>query len=308
MKYVIIQPYFGKFPEWIDLFFYSCGKNLNVDFVFFTDCELTKEHQSYTNIRFVKTTYDDYCKMVSDRLNIDFHPQYSYKLCDLKPFLGVVHQDIISEYDCWGYCDIDLVLGDLSPLLSKMSTYDIISTHADRLSGHFTMIKTKSKYTNACFKIWRWKHKLMLQKNKCLDEDDLTSIVSWFLFYRVPLYYRIFKPMFRISEKTYYRITDRLLPIFQSKRVSFKEYHTTPVPDTKSRYIYETSTGKVRNTLTGKEIPYLHFLFFKKTPYLDTNDYWQGDYYQIASKPISNGEIIEINKKGIFFYKNKDNI
>lgn len=67
MKYVIIQPYFGKFPEWIDLFFYSCGKNNNVDFVFFTDCELSQEQLTYSNIKFVKTTFEKYCELVSDR-------------------------------------------------------------------------------------------------------------------------------------------------------------------------------------------------------------------------------------------------
>lgn len=201
---------------------------------------------------------------------------------------------------------MDLVLGDLNPLLSKMSKDDIISTHADRLSGHFTLIKTKSKYTKACFRIWRWKYKLKLQKNKCLDEDDLTAIVSWFLFYRVPLYYRIIKPLFRIPEKTYYKITNKLLPLFQSKRVSFEECFTTPIPNNHSQYLYNTSTGKVTDMLLKKELPYLHFLFFKKTPYLENNEYWQGNYFHIGRGTISDGLLIEINKKGISYFVNKE--
>ena len=36
-KIAIIGVYFGKFPEWIDLFFKSCEYNHAVDFYFFTD-------------------------------------------------------------------------------------------------------------------------------------------------------------------------------------------------------------------------------------------------------------------------------
>ncbi len=45
-KIAIIIPYFGKYPEWIDLFFYSCGMNKTIDFYFFTDCEEPEIHES----------------------------------------------------------------------------------------------------------------------------------------------------------------------------------------------------------------------------------------------------------------------
>lgn len=42
-KIAIIIPYFGKFPEWIDLFLYSCSRNaklsegIEVNWLIFTD-------------------------------------------------------------------------------------------------------------------------------------------------------------------------------------------------------------------------------------------------------------------------------
>ena len=42
-KIAIFIPYFGKFPEWIDLFLYSCSQNaklseeIEVDWLIFTD-------------------------------------------------------------------------------------------------------------------------------------------------------------------------------------------------------------------------------------------------------------------------------
>ena len=33
-KIAMIVPYFGKWPEWMDLYLYSCSKNPQVDFLF----------------------------------------------------------------------------------------------------------------------------------------------------------------------------------------------------------------------------------------------------------------------------------
>ena len=42
-------------------------------------------------------------------------------------------------------------------------------------------------------------------------------------------------------------------------------YKTTPIPSDKQTWIYDLSKGEVLNP-EGCQIPYLHFLFFKKTP------------------------------------------
>lgn len=302
MRTVILQPYFGKFPEWMDLFLFSCSKNKNVDFVFFTDCKPTSIQRSYSNIKFRDISFKEYCKLVSDRLDIDFKPENTYKLCDLKPFLGIVHYDIISLYDCWGYCDIDLVFGDLTMLLDKMGEFDFISTHTDRSSGHFTLMKTKSKFTKACFKIRNWRKKLIMQKNKCLDENDLTIVVEMFMFYRDRFYDRFIKrSKFTLLKKVFCKSTDFIHSLIRNKKVSFEEYYTTPVPNNSSKYIFDTQSGKVFDTIKNRELPYLHFLFFKKTQYLDIKDYWKNGFYHLQQgESFLNYKFIEINKKGIF--------
>ena len=49
----------------------------------------------------------------------------------------------------------------------------------------------------------------------------------------------------------------------------------------------------------GRELPYLHFLFFKKTPWLKTDRYWRDGFYKIH-EPIENYTHIDINVEGIF--------
>lgn len=301
MKTVLLQPYFGNFPVWMDLFLYSCSKNKEVDFVFFTDCRPTTIQESYSNISFKNISFQDYCNLVSKKLGIDFRPESPYKLCDLKPFLGIIHWEIISQYDCWGYCDIDLVFGDLTILLEKMKSFDLISTHTDRLSGHFTLMKTKSKFTRACFKIRNWKKKLMVQEHLCLDESALTKVVSGFMFYKDRVYAKFVRKRSSRIKNLYIKTTDFINSVIRDKRISYVEYYTTPLPDYSSRYIYEIQTGKVINYKNGTELPYLHFLFFKKTPYLDITDYWKDCFYHLQQgESLLNYKSVEINKKGIF--------
>lgn len=35
-----IIPYFGKWPEWMDLYLYSCSRQKNIDFIFYTNVVL----------------------------------------------------------------------------------------------------------------------------------------------------------------------------------------------------------------------------------------------------------------------------
>ena len=65
-----IIPYFGKWPEWMPLYLYSCGRNPMVDFIFYTDCEIPET--TYSNTKFIKISFDDYCKLVGERLGIDY--------------------------------------------------------------------------------------------------------------------------------------------------------------------------------------------------------------------------------------------
>ena len=118
MRIAIFIPYFGNWPYWIDLYMHSCKKNKDVDFYFFTDCGIPSGFSGIDNLHFASVTFFDYCQLVSDRLGIDFHPQDSYKLCDLKPFYGHIHEGILEKgnYSFWGFGDVDLVWGDIRGL------------------------------------------------------------------------------------------------------------------------------------------------------------------------------------------------
>ncbi|WP_418983907.1 DUF6625 family protein [Alistipes sp.] len=279
-RIVFLLPYFGKWPEWIDLFFHSCSHTRFIDFYLFTDCPLP--HKQYDNIFFHTISFPDYCQLVSQRLGIRFEHEKPYKLCDLKPFYGIIHEDIAARYDYWAFGDCDLVFGDMSPvkrLLDKR--YALITTHSFRIAGHFTCIKRDSRYHKLCFNIRDWRKKLEHTRNYSLDELDWSERIYPELK-AIKLFHKVVR---RVYRKGYLHFLNRINPLFCNSltRRHFFEYDTTPEPtDYTRQWRYDPALGKVYDP-AGKSLIYLHFLFFKKTPYLATENYWRPGFYQIPS-------------------------
>lgn len=277
MKYKVAQviPYFGKWPEWIELYFYSCSRNLMIDFIFYTDCPLPKH--IYANTIVHTCSYDKYCQLVSERLGIDFHIQHSYKLTDLKPFMGIIHQDDFKDYDFWGFGDLDLVYGDLSMLVNEeyLDKYELLTTHNYHLAGHFTICRNNEKWRNMCLQIPEWKSKLQNENALSMDELDFTYVVHPGIRWIARIHKYLCKP-FGVH---YYKVLDALNPIF-SPNLYLKEFWTSPQPQKDECWTYNNKDGKIMDN-KGRELPYLHFIFFKKTPWLDTDKYWRNGYWHL---------------------------
>ena len=301
-KIGIVIPYFGTWPDWIDLFLYSCEQNRSVDFIIYTDCVIPK--LQYENIEFISISFRAYCEHVSERLKIDFRPSSPYKLCDLKPFYGFIHQDILKHYEFWGFGDVDVIWGNISNFYTKelLEKYDVFSTHNDRLSGHLAILRNSEKYTDLCFHISDWKKKLISNENYALDEADFSRI----LFPESKIIGKFYRQImmrfldWRTAWTIYYSIFPFIHWIlrFRKRKLYFKEQHTTPIlaPDGKL-YKYESDTwyykaGNVSNDRVRKEYIYLHFMIYKKNSFRD-DYFWKENFYKIESEyDYSKGVVI----------------
>lgn len=292
----VILPYFGTWPVWIDLFLYSCGRNPMVDFYIFTDCPTPDK--IYKNTIFTNISWAEYQEIISTSLTIRYSRENAYSLCDLKPFYGYIHKDIIVNYDFWGYCDMDVCFGDLSMIVNErnLKRYDVISTHADRISGHFALIRNNEKYCNLCFKIPEWQAKLESQEMFGLDEHFFTSLV----FPQIKNIHRLYRRLPGILKKDYRTGYSLLMwPVNKITRYLFKEQYTSPAPIPGETWKYDLKTGKITDP-SNRELPYIHYLFFKKTPFYSTEYYWREGFYKIASSDLqsSKGTIL-FNTGGI---------
>lgn len=253
MRIAIVIPYFGRWPQWFLFFLRSCEFNRDVDWIVYTDCDFPDYIPS--NVRFVFVSYQSYKQKISDRLSIIFDSPSPYKLCDLKPALGYIHEDDLKGYDVWGFSDLDLLYGDLRKFFTdeKLSKYKLISTHKRRVSGHFCLMHNTTEMREAFMQIKNWETHYADSKHSALDEGACSKIF--------------------IRNKNLPRsIRNCLGKLNKWRRNSeFSEHYTTPnagVPWLDGSHNFPTEwywcEGKITNNLTGsREYPYFHFFAWK---------------------------------------------
>ncbi|HOI83735.1 MAG TPA: hypothetical protein PKW30_05460, partial [Campylobacterales bacterium] len=252
-----IMPYFGKWPDWFELFLLSCSKNINIDWYFFTDCgtpEIT-----YKNTVFKDISFDNYKKLVSDRLGISFNPNNAYKLCDLKPFYGYIHSNILESYEFYGFGDIDVIYGDIAKFITKdmMKKYNVISASDDIVCGYFCLFKNIRMIRESCFKIKNWQQLLEDDNHRRVDEGRYTEVLiksarkNWL----VKFLKNFFSPIRR----------NNLFIEQHSTPLSYKQWwDKSDIFPTEWRW-YD---GKLTNNKDGdREFLYLHFMNWKSNKY-----------------------------------------
>lgn len=295
-KYAIIIPYFGEWPAWFDLYLFSLKKNPILDVIFYTDISIDNINNIPANAIFNTISFKEYCDKVSDKLNIKFRPQNPYKLCDVRPFFPIIHADVLKTYEYIGWGDIDLIYGNLEKFFpfEKVSKYKIISTHADRFSGHLTLLKNSEEVCNKILSLHNWQELLEDNINHFgLDEIHLTRLHTPYLTLARALY---------LLSGSYFSkwgggVKSWVLGHYSSllyPKYHLRELFTTPRPPLS---IYQYKNGTILDS-QNYEIPYLHFLFFKKTKFLPNyNDYWKEGFYN--SNSIDFSKSIIIDAKGI---------
>jgi hypothetical protein len=104
----------GEFPNYFDLWLNSCEKNSTVDFWIFTDhASSTPPRKLSSNIKIVSMTFDQVKARFQKLFDFEISLERAYKLCDYKPAYGEAFADYLGAYDFWGYCDVDLIWGDI---------------------------------------------------------------------------------------------------------------------------------------------------------------------------------------------------
>jgi hypothetical protein len=177
-KIGIVIPYFGPWPAWIEFFVESCRWNRGVDWFLFSDND-PPENRS-RNVRHVRLTFEEYKALVSKALEMGFDPADPYKLCDVRPALPFVHRDLLASYDFVGTGDVDVIYGDLRSFYDDqvLSDYDLLSSHATRVSGHLCLMRNEDRMLTAFRGIRRWTKALQEERYVGLDESGLYNLLN----------------------------------------------------------------------------------------------------------------------------------
>lgn len=142
-KICFVIPYFGKLPNYFDLWLESARKNDLFDFLFFTDQKIRNEK----NIKIMNLSFEDFRNRLKSKLGREIKISNPYKICDYRPSFGYVFGDFLKLYEFWGYVDLDIILGDINNLLYPvvMKGYEYSKFYEN---GHLSIYRNNNKINN----------------------------------------------------------------------------------------------------------------------------------------------------------------
>jgi len=141
-KVIFVILYIGDFPWYFPYFLHSCRYNPTVDFLIFTDQSDVKLDLP-ANVKIIPYSLAQFNADASRALGFEIAVEKGYKLCDFKPAYGYIFHDHIKDYDFWGYCDIDIIFGNIRAFMTDelLDEHDIISARHDYLTGCFALYR-----------------------------------------------------------------------------------------------------------------------------------------------------------------------
>ena len=270
--------YFGKWPTWIHLYLETLRRNPSIDFYFFTDCDTGIDRPP--NVFFKSTDLTEYVSMASHRLGVPLAANSAVKLCDLRPFVGVIHEELFAGYDFYGWADSDLLFGDIRSFCTEelLSRFDVFSSHQVRIAGHFSLFRNNRRNRNMYKHIYRWREHLANPEFVGLDEHGITNAYLMTFFDRA-------------NEKfntAFDNFVTRACSAWRRRRLWLEEQYTTPFvaipwldgtinsdqPDT-----WFFRDGVVSNSRdVGRRFLYVHFMNFRHSRWRHdgTRAPWEG--------------------------------
>lgn len=135
-KIAMIIAYYGKFPELFYIWLNST-KSDYIDFFIITDNELP----STKNIKHINWSFNELQERMQRCFSYKIKLERPYKLCDYKPVYGRLLDEYLDEYMWWGYCDCDMVFGNIDKYIKPLLES---SCEKIGINGHFTMMRNNN--------------------------------------------------------------------------------------------------------------------------------------------------------------------
>lgn len=176
LRKLIICPYFGPFPEWMDLFL--------------ADFEKTMKPAGYDLL--IDTDIEEFKKRVIKRLGIEYPGTYGNpKPWDYRCALGLLYQEELEEYDYWAHADFDVVFGRVEEFLpdSEISKWDVFSNHHSYVNGCFSLYRNHISVNYLFMRHPQWREFLIHpEPNGWIETDYSRLLESSGLKYRYAFY------------------------------------------------------------------------------------------------------------------------
>ena len=170
-KICFVICWLGKLPSYLPVWLKTCENNKNFDFLILTDD--TKNINYPSNVKFIPFSKELFISRVKERICDKPSIKEAYRLCDYRPMYGVILKEELKDYHYWGYCDIDLIFGNIESFLplNEIEKYDAIFN-----GGHFTLIKNSESMNHLYEKPGAiFNYKIVTSKHAIFAFDETTG-------------------------------------------------------------------------------------------------------------------------------------
>lgn len=265
MKTVFILPYFGKLPNYFELYLHSIKSNKNYDWLLITDDATVYDFPE--NLKVVYKSFEEIQELFQSKFNFKINLERPHKLCDYKPAFGYVFQDLISNYDYWGHCDSDVIFGNFNHFIVEPQklNYDKIF-----ILGHLALYKNNAENNR----------RFMLKINDSYRYKEVFSIPIGTLFDEK--FYKSINCIFKENGFSLYAKNDAadISPYHYNFRLSlYKQETNSYVLDSIKKQIFTWEEGDIYryykhgNTIIKEEYSYIHLQKRKMKINFDANKY-----------------------------------
>lgn len=137
----VVNAYFGKLPDYFPLWLESAKWNRGYHWILITD-QSSAPYALGDNVTWRRTDFESFKRLLGKNLDVDASEITPYKLCDFKPTYGLALQEELQGADFWGFCDIDLVFGNLDHFITDddLDRYDRFFA-----PGHFQLYRNNER-------------------------------------------------------------------------------------------------------------------------------------------------------------------
>ena len=248
----------------------SARNNPQFNWLIFTDDRDSYKYPENVDVNYL--SFSEFRILVQKKFDFEVSLEYPYRIADFKPLFGYIFSDYIHNYDFWGYCDCDLIFGQLSSFWND----DVLDKN-DKVGmfGHATLIRNKKIFNEAFMTPINGKkmYQKVLNENKnhSFDEEFNNSINNIFINkgyrtnfeqYQANTYTKssnFFLTQYDLAKKRYYILREKNLFIYKSGRI-FNLKLDSKGKLRKKEYLYiHFQSRKMKNKVTNYE-------YFKMIP------------------------------------------
>jgi hypothetical protein len=183
-KIALVIPYYGRRPVYLPVWLLCAGHNPSLDFLLVTDLPWPKPLPK--NVKHIHMPFEELRARTQALFDFEVSLESAYKLCDFKPAFGLIFADLLTGYDFWGHCDLDLVFGCVESFLG-----DALLRHYERVQykGHFALYKNCPKMNTLFMRegaLFGYKTVFSKPEHDAFDEE--TGMTQIALRQNVPLW------------------------------------------------------------------------------------------------------------------------